>query len=260
MRWLRALIVIFLLAWTLVGCGLLPDAKDQTSGWSAQKLYSEAKSALNEGDYETAIGYYEKLEARYPFGKLAQQAQLEKAYAYYKYDEPESATATAERFIRTYPRHPHVDYAYYLKGLANYNRGKGLVERYLPHDASQRDPGAALQSFQDFSELVQRFPDSRYAKDAALRMRYLRNNLAMYEVHVARYYMRRGAYVAAANRASHVVEHYQRTPAVPEALVVMAKAYKVLELHALSNDALRVLKLNFPDHPGIAQVESLAIK
>ncbi len=241
------------------GCGILPKA-DPTVDWSAQKLYTEAKASLTSGDYEQAIKYFRLLEARYPFGRYAQQAQLEVAYAHYKYDEPEAAIAAADRFIQLYPRHPNVAYAYYLKGLANYNRGKGLVERYLPQDPSERDPGAALQSFRDFSELIKRYPDSKYAKDAAQRMVFLRNNLAQHEVHVASYYLRRRAYVAAANRAKYVIENYQRTPAVPEALVIMAKAYKLLGLDQLSNDALRVLRLNFPDHPGIAQVENLVVK
>lgn len=259
MYWIRNLIVILLAAAVGAGCGLLPK-DDPTADWSAQKLYTEAKTSLSSGDYEQAIKYFEFLEARYPFGRYAQQAQLEIAYAYYKYDEPESAIAAADRFIQLYPRHPNVAYAYYLKGLANYNRGKGMVERYLPQDPSQRDPGAALQSFQDFSELIKRFPDSKYSKDAGQRMVYLRNNLARHEVHVADYYMRRGAYIAAANRGEYVIENYQRTPAVPDALVIMATAYKLLGLDQLSNDALRVLRLNYPDHPGIAQVENLVVK
>jgi outer membrane protein assembly factor BamD len=246
---LLPLFAVLSLALVVSGCGLLPDKIDETKDWSAQKLYSEAKASLNEGDYQTAIDYYEKLEARYPFGKFAQQAQLEIAYAYYKYDEPESAIAAADRFIRLHPKHPSVDYAHYVKGLANFNRGKGLVERYLPTDASQRDQGAALQSFNDFAELVRRYPDSRYADDAAKRMQYLKNNLAMYEIHVARYYMKRGAYVAAANRAKYVIENYPKTPATPDALVLMVKAYRQLDLTDLANDALRVLELNYPDHP-----------
>ncbi len=260
MHWMRGFIVILLAAVALAGCAFFQKAEDQTAGWSAQKLYSEARAALSATDYETAIKYYEFLEARYPFGKYAQQAQLEIAYAYYKYDEPDSAIAAADRFIQLYPRHPSVDYAYYLKGLANYNRDKGFVERYIPQDPSERDPGAALQSFQDFSELVKRFPDSKYSKDAAQRMLFLKNNLAKHEIHVADYYMRRRAYVAAVNRANYVIENYQRTPAVPDALVIMATAYKYLHLDELSDDALRVLRLNFPNHPGIAQVENLVVK
>ena len=259
MRWIRNLTAALLAAALGVGCGWFPKT-DPTVDWSAQKLYTEAKASLTSGDYEQAIRYFGLLEARYPFGRYAQQAQLEIAYAYYKYDEPDAAIAAADRFIQLYPRHPNVAYAYYLKGLANYNRGRGLVERYVPQDPSERDPGTALQSFQDFSELIKRFPDSKYAKDAAQRMLFLRNNLAQHEVHVANYYMRRRAYVAAANRAKYVIENYQRTPAVPEALVIMAKAYKLLGLDQLSDDALRVLRLNFPDHPGIAQVENLAVK
>lgn len=243
----------------LAGCSMMPKEIDQTKDWSAQRLYSTAKGNLNDGAYEEAIKYYEKLESRYPFGKFAQQAQIDVAYAYYKSLEPEAAVAAAERFIRLYPRHPHVDYAYYIKGLANFNRGMGLIERYLPRDASQRDPGAALQSFNDFSELTRRFPESRYAADAAQRMLYLRNNLARHEVHVAEYYMRREAYVAAVNRAKYVVENYQRTPAVPDALVLLVKGYKLLGLMDLAEDTLRVLKLNFPDHERLQEVEQLEI-
>lgn len=243
-----AAVVVLLLA----GCGLLPDQIDVTRDWSAQRLYSEAKANLNEGDYQTAIDYYEKLESRYPFGPLAQQAQLDIAYAYYKFDEPESALAAVDRFLRLYPQHPNVDYAYYLRGLVNFNRGKGLVERYLPTDDSQRDPGAALQSFNDFAELTRRFPDSKYAGDAAKRMQFLKNNLARYELHVADYYMRRGAYVAAANRAKYVIENYPKTPATPDALIVMVRAYRQLDLDGLAGDALRVLELNYPDHPELA--------
>lgn len=244
----------------LTGCSLLPEVQDETKDWSAQRLFSAAKSEMADGNYDLAIQYYEKLETRYPFGKFAQQAQIDIAYAYYKTNEPESAIAACDRFIRLYPRHPNVDYAYYLKGLANFNRGMGLLERYLPRDASQRDPGAALQSFNDFGELTRRFPDSKYAEDAAQRMLYLRNNLAQHELHVAEYYMRRKAYVAAANRAKYVIENYPRAPAVPDALVLMAKAYKLLGLEDLAADALRVLKLNYPDNTRIGEVESMSLR
>lgn len=233
------------------GCSLLPDKIDETRDWSADRLYSEAKSALDEGDYENAIRFYELLEARFPFGRYAQQAQLEIIYAYYKYDESPSAVAAADRFIKLHPRHPNVDYAYYMKGLANFNMGRGLIERYLPRDESQRDPGAARQSFQDFSDLVLRFPDSKYAADARQRMLFLRNNLAQYELNVADYYMRRGAYVAAANRARYVVENYPRTPATPDALAMLARAYRAMDMDDLAADALRVLKLNYPEHPAL---------
>jgi outer membrane protein assembly factor BamD len=247
---MRALKLLLLLILPLAACSLLPEQKDETEGWSAQKLYGKAKEALDDGNYESAINYFEKLEARYPFGQYAQQALLETAYAYYKYDEPESATATLDRFINTYPRNPHVDYAYYLKGLVNFDRTSTLLDRYLPRDPTERDAGAARQSFFDFQQLVQRYPDSKYAKDARLRMAYLRNNLAKYDVHVADYYMRRGAYIAAANRAKHVVEKYPRTPAVPEALKILIQAYQAMGLTELAADARRILELNFPNAAG----------
>lgn len=238
---------------------MLPEQIDPTKDWSASKLYSEAKAALDGGDYETAIKYYESLEARYPFGRYAQQAILEEAYAYYKYDEPDSAITAADRFIKTYPQHPNVDYAYYLKGLANFNRNMGLVERYLPQDPAQRDPGSMRQSFNDFAELVKRFPNSKYAEDARQRMIYLRNNLAQYEVHVANHYIRRGAYVAAANRAQYVVEHYQQTPAVADALAILAESYTNMGIQELAADTLRVLELNYPNHPALARLKGRTV-
>lgn len=241
----------------MTACSLIPEQIDVTKNWSASKFYSEAKRALAEGDYEEAIQYYEQLEARYPFGKYAQQSQIEVAYAYYKYDEPDSALAAADRFIKLYPRHPNIDYVFYLKGLVNFNAGKDLLSRYLPQDPTQRDPGTARAAFDDFSILIRKYPQSKYVKDARQRMIFLRNNLAEYEVHVAKYYMRRNAYVAASNRAKYVVENYQQTTAVPKALAIMARAYKYLGLNDLSNDALRVLQLNYPDHPEIAAIQSL---
>jgi len=244
----------------LTGCAFFGKEEDKTRDWTAQRLYNEAKSQMQNGNLETAIDYYEKLESRYPFGVYSQQAQLDVAYAYYKYDEPALAIAAAERFIKLHPRHPTVDYAYYLKGLVYYSEGESLVDRFISRDRSRRDPGAARQAFDAFSELVRRFPDSRYAEDAAQRMVYLKNTLAQHELHVANYYMRRGAYVAAANRARYVVENYQRTPAVPDALLVMAKAYKVMGLDDLASDAVRVLRHNYPEHEGIAEVENLKVE
>ena len=228
----------------LSACGLLPTDEDETRNWTANKFYAEASEALAEGDYETAIELYEKLEARYPFGRYATQAQLDIAYAYYKYDEPESALAALDRFIELHPASPYLAYAYYMRGIVNFNRSLDFVSRFLPTDTSQRDPGAALDAFNDFAEVVKRFPESEYAPDARQRMIYLRNNLARHEVHVARYYMKRGAYVAAANRAENVVEKYQRTPAVKDALEIMIQAYDELGLEDLSADAERVLALN----------------
>ncbi len=231
------------------GCSLLPDKVDETKDWSASKFYSEAKTALNDGNYETAIKYFETLEARFPFGPYAQQAELEVAYAYYKYDEADSAIAAADRFIKLHPRHPNVDYAYYLKGLINFNRGASFIDRVLPQDPSQRDPSYARKSFDDFQALLKNFPNSTYAADSRQRLIFLRNNLARYEIHVADYYMRRGGYVAAINRAKFLIEHYPQTPANADALAIMATAYRALGETALADDAERVLKLNFPGHP-----------
>jgi outer membrane protein assembly factor BamD len=248
------LTVLSLIVVVLAGCGLLQrGGDDETKGWSASKLYSEARSALNSGDFETAIKYYQTLEARYPFGRHAQQGLLDIGYAYYKFEEPDSAIAAADRFIKTYPLHPNIDYAYYLKGLVNFNRGLGPIERYVPIDASERDPAAAQQSFDDFAELVRRFPHSKYSEDARQRMTYLLNNLAQHEVHVADFYMRRGAYLAAANRAKYVVEHYPNTPATPEALRIMVDAYTKLGLPEMAGDARRVLELNQPEQTATAK-------
>lgn len=232
---------------TLGGCGLLPEVIDETAGWSAQKLYAEAKDNLNSGNYERAVKLFETLEARYPFGRYAQQAQLEVAYAYYKDNEPISAIAACDRFIKLHPNHPNVDYAYYLKGLANFNDDLGLLGKLVDQDMSERDPRAARDAFLAFKELVTRFPDSKYAEDATARMKYLVNALAYNEVHVAKYYLKRRAWVAAANRAKEVLKTYPEAPALEEALAIMVVSYDELGLTDLRDDARRVLELNFPD-------------
>ena len=251
-KFLASLLLISLFS----GCAMLPEEVDETKDWPPGKLYSEAKSAMEEKDYELALKLYEAIESRFPYGRYAQQAQMEIAYTHYKYEEPEAAIAACDRFIRLHPRHPNVDYMYYLKGLVNFEKDRGFLDRYLPQDPSQRDPGSARQSFFDFAEMVRKFPESKYAKDAVARMRYLRNNLAQYEVNVADYYMRRGAYVAAVNRAKYVVENYPNTPARDNALGVMALAYKIMKMDDLSNDALRVLSINNPDHPALEEVSN----
>ena len=232
---------------TLGGCGLLPEVKDETTGWSAQKLYAEAKDNLNDGNYERAVKLFETLEARYPFGRYAQQAQLEVAYAYYKDSEPISAIAACDRFIKLHPNHPNVDYAYYLKGLANFNEDLGLLGNLVDQDLSERDPVAARDAFLAFKELVTRFPESKYAADSTARMKYLVNALASHEVHVAKYYLKRKAWVAAANRAKEVLKSYPEAPALEEALAIMVVAYDELKLTDLRDDAQRVLELNFPN-------------
>jgi outer membrane protein assembly factor BamD len=232
-----------LLVLTLSACSAFRD-KDETLGWSQQRLFTEASDAMRAGNYELAIKYFEILESRYPFGKYTHQAQINVAYAYYRFAEPESALAAADRFIRLHPDHPATAYAFYLRGLVNFNRSLGFFDRFIPTDNSQRDPGAALNSYEDFAEVVRRFPESDYAEDAARRMLYLRNNLARHEIYVARYYMRRGAFLAAANRAEYVVQNFQRTPSLRDALEIMIDAYTELGMTDLAGDTQRVLALN----------------
>jgi len=240
---MKRLIWLLMTVSLLGGCAIFGE-EDETEGWSQQKLYDEASEELRVGGYEKAIDYYEKLEARYPFGKYAHQAQLNVAYAYYRAQEPESALAAADRFIKFHPGHPAVAYAHYLKGLVNFNSSLGFLARFTPTDNSQRDPGATRDAYKDFETVVREFPDSQYAEDARMRMLYLRNNLARHEVHVARFYIRRGAYVAAANRAAYVIENYQRTPSVRDALEVMVEAYTKLGMDDLAADTQRVLAYN----------------
>ena len=236
----------------MLGCGVLLSAcsddnkYDETRDWSADKLYTEAKDELTSGNYKKAIGYYEKLEARFPYGKLAQQAQLEVAYAYFKDKDSVSSLAAADRFIKLHPNHPNVDYAYYLKGLVNFNEDLGIFGGISGQDLGERDPKAARESFEAFKELVTRFPESRYTPDATARMRYLVNAMAINEVRTAEYYLRRTAYVAAVNRAQFVVQNYQQSPAVEQALIVLVKSYDALGLTELRDDTARLLKLNFP--------------
>ena len=251
-------VACLLLPCLLTACG--SSGKNAFADWPAERLYAEAKGALQSGNYEQAKEMYTALESRSPFGAYGQQALLDLAYLYYKSEESDNAIDTCDRFIKRYPQHPHVDYAYYLRGLANFYRGGGLADRYLRLDASQRDPASKLQAFEYFAELRRKFPDSKYAPDAGQHMVYLRNILAKHEISVANYYLNRGAYLAAANRAQYVVQHYPRTPSTPMALAIMARAYKVLELEELSRDALRVLRLNYPQSKEIAEIERIRIK
>ena len=237
--------MVVVLAAFLAGCA--SDSQDETVGWSAQKLYSEAKDAMGNKDWPRAIRYLEKLEARYPYGRFAQQAQLEIAYAHWKDGERASAVAAVDRFIKMYPNHAAVDYAWYLKGLINFNDQYGMLSQLTTPDMSDRDPKSTRESFAAFKEVVTRFPDSKYAPDAQARMRYLVNALASHEVHVARYYMKREAYLAAANRAQYAIQHYAQAPATEEALFVLVLAYDRLGMADLRDAADRVMRKNFPD-------------
>jgi len=235
-----------ILALLVSGCSLLPDVIDDSAGWSANKLYSAAKEAMADANYEQAVKLFEKLEARYPFGRYAQQAQIETAYAYYKVGDASSALAACDRFIKLHPNHPNIDYMYYLKGLVNFNDDLGLLSTISMQDVTERDQKAARESFAAFKELVAKYPDSKYAADATARMKYLVNALATSEVHVARYYMKRGAYLAAANRAQYSIKTYPDAPSNEEALFIVVKAYDEMGMKDLRDDAERVMRKNFP--------------
>ncbi len=231
------------------GCGTTADPPDETARWSVERLYGEARDAMKARDWDNAIKYLEKLEARFPYGPYAQQAQLDVAWAYWKNDDRASALAAADRFIKLHPNHAALDYAYYLKGVINFTESPGLLSFLSDPDMAERDPQAARDAHAAFREVVTRFPESRYAADAAARMRYLVNSLARHEVHVARWYMRRSAYVAAANRAQAAVANYPQAPANEEALYIMIQAYDKMGVKTLRDDAERVMRLNFPDSP-----------
>lgn len=234
------------------------DSEDKTKDWPAQRFYNEGKQALDKKDWQTAIKRFEALEARYPYGPYAEQAELEVAYAYYKDDDMASAIAAANRFIRLHPTHPSVDYAYYLKGLANFDERHGIVATLTgKNDLSDRDSKGAREALEAFRQLVSRFPNSRYAADASQRTVHLLDVLAQNEIHVAEYYFGRGAYVAAVNRAAYVVQHYQRTRYVEDALGIQAKAYKMMGFTELMNDTVRMLEKNFPNSRYLAEVKTL---
>ncbi len=256
-RLFQLLLALPLATVLLAGCSLLPEKIDETKAWPAQRLHSEAREAMNEGRYQNAIEYLDKIQARYPFGRYAQQAQLDTIYCQYRDGEPDAAIAAADRFIKANPRHPYVDYAYYMKGLVNFQRSNTLFDRLAPVDRSKTDTNTARQSFNDFSELVRKFPGSKYAEDARQRGVFLHSSLATYEVNVADYYLRRGAYVAAVNRARYVLETYARTPATETALSIMTQAYTKINLPQLAADSLRVLERNYPQSAELPKLNVL---
>ncbi|MBI5007709.1 MAG: outer membrane protein assembly factor BamD [Nitrosomonadales bacterium] len=238
---MRHSLAVFLLL-SLVACSSDPAKDDNLT---ADQLYSAAKESMADNNYEKAVKQFEKLQSRYPYGRYAQQAQMEIAYAYYKHSEPAPALVALDNFVKMYPNSQHLDYVYYLKGLINFNENiNSLFGTMFKQDPSERDPTALRDSFASFKELVTRFPDSKYTPDARLRMQYLLTTLASGEVHVASYYLRRGAYVAAANRAKGVLIDYPNTPQTREALQIMVQAYDALKMNDLRDDAKRVLALN----------------
>jgi outer membrane protein assembly factor BamD len=241
---LRALAVA-LLASLVVACSST-GPYDETARWDAEELYEEAKTAQEDGIYDKAIKYFERLEARFPFGHYAQQAQIEIAYTHYKAGDTADAVAACDRFLRLFPDHEHADYMYYLKGLASFSGNLGLFANLGGQDPTERDPKGMRDAFDAYKLLLQRFPGSRYAADARQRSAWLVNALASHEIHVARYYLSRTAYVAALNRAQDVIRNYAETPAVENALAVMVAAYDRLGMNDLRDDTLAVMRLNYP--------------
>jgi outer membrane protein assembly factor BamD len=251
---LARVLLVFALVVALPGCKTVGkwfgvEKADATETLGVEDLYAEAKTRLRNGDYSDAERYYTRLVARFPFGPYTEQAQLELAYAQLKNGKPEDATSTIDRFIRTYPRHPHIDYAYYLKGVINFNRDVTLFTRVLRMDVSNRDLGAPIQSINDFTEVMRRYPNSRYAVDARQRIVYLRNMLARHELNVGLYYWRRGAWVSAVNRSQSLIETYPQSEYQDDAVALMAASYEKLGQATLAADARRVLEQNSPGHP-----------
>ncbi len=243
------LIPVLLLS-LLVGCA----STSNPDTWPASEFYNQAQESMSIEDYQTAIKHYEDLEIYHPFSPYTQQAQLNVAYAYYKYDEPDSAIAAANRYIKLYPRAKNVDYAYYLRGLISFERSMSTLDLSLGLDFSKRQPTTAKDAFHHFDDLIKRYPESKYVSDAKQRMLDIRNQLAQYELHAANYYYRRGAYLSAVKRAQYALANYPQTPAVPDALIIMIKAYRQLGINDLADDALKVFKLNYPEHETINEL------
>ena len=235
-----------LLAIALGGCGLFGDKKDAKKDWTAAEYYKAAKEEFDNRNWDASIKLYEQLESKFPFGRFAQQAQMEIAYAYYKQGETAQALSALDKFIKLHPNHPSLDYALYLKALVNFKEDLGPFARLVKQDLADRDPKAARESFEVFKELVTRFPESRYAADSRERMAYLVEALARHEINVARYYISRGAYLAAANRAQDAITRFPNSPVQRDALDIMVEAYDRMGMAQLRDDTRKVLAKNFP--------------
>jgi outer membrane protein assembly factor BamD len=234
-----------------LGWGDEEQTEEDSAGLTEKDFYERIQTSLNASNWTVAISNLQLLESQFPFGKYAEQGQLELIYAQYKSGDYESSIASADRFIRLHPQHPNVDYAFYVKGLSEISQTGGFFDSFLPTDSSMRDIGEARGAFTTLTELLSRFPESPYAADARKRLVSLRNRLARAEIHVANYYFTRGAYLAAANRGRFVVENFQQSPAVPDGLAVMAQAYYLLEMKELADNSVEVLVANYPEHPSL---------
>lgn len=254
---MRLITLVLLAQIALSGCSWMPFIGDdeheapETEGYTEKDFYDVIQRNLNASRWQDAIANLQSLEAQFPFGTYADQAQLELIYAYYRSTDYEAAINACDRFIRLHPRHPNVDYAYYMKGLAHQAQSKSFFGGFVATDRTMRDPGVARESFASFNQLLTLYPNSPYSADARQRMIYLRNLLARYEIHAANYYFERGAYVAAANRGRYVVENFQQSPSMPDALAIMAEAYHLIGMDDLSHSAVEVLAANYPDYPSL---------
>ena len=239
--------IVTLLFCLLTACANVTDPSEAYKNESAEQIFEHGEKAMRDKSYKEAIRRFEALDVQYPFGRNTEVAQLQLIYAYHMVGDYALAEAAADRFIHAHPTNPHVDYAYYMRGLSNYFQNLGVFERIFAVDLATRDLTQIRKSYQDFSTLVNRFPESRYAPAAHQYMKYLRNMMANHELQVAQYYYKRGAYVAAANRATNVVRHYQGAPVVPDALVIMVRSYRALHLTQNEQEAMTVLQYNYPD-------------
>jgi outer membrane protein assembly factor BamD len=247
MKYFYVVTILIFSLWISACTNTSVDSAQLYKGQSEEQIFRDGEQSLSKHQYEDAIHHFETLNARYPFGKFAEQSSLNLVYAYYKSSNTPNALAEANRYIRLYPRNPSVDYAYYMKGLVQLNENLGFFERYFTFDYAKRDLSNLRKAYVDFNHLVRYFPKSKYTPDARQQMIYIRNTLARHELQVAQFYYDHEAFVAAANRASNVVRHYQETPSVPEALKLMVKSYQKLGLTKEANDTSQVLQLNFPD-------------
>ena len=242
-------LAVLLVAFALGGCSLFSKVTDPKKDWQAPDYYKAAKEEFDNQNWDAAIKLYDQLEAKFPFGRYADQAQLEISYAYYKQGETASAVSGLEKFVKLHPNHPNVDYALYLKALCNFKEDLGPLAKLIYQDLADRDPKAARESFEGFKDLITRFPDSKYAPDSRERMAYLAEALARHEIKVARYYLERGAYLAAANRAQDSIVRFPTSPSHHEALDIMVESYDRMGMKELRDDTKRVLAKNYPEDP-----------